>query len=195
MDTVLSTLRVIHIVTAILMAWPFYALVAVNQRARLGPPLGDRVDTFLENTVKNRSIPCLVFQATALLSGLLLLLLRGLSVSYLISNPVLVAKLALLFLIAGLLCYVMLVIQPKLDTLFAALASPGAPPDVAGKIAPLRLRRKRMSSVCLFGVLSAAMLGLQVWVPFPAYLSLIFLLAIAAFVWRAYSSVIPYGWV
>ena len=52
MDTALSTLRVIHIVAAILMAWPFYALVAVNQRARLGPPLGDRVDTFLENTVK-----------------------------------------------------------------------------------------------------------------------------------------------
>jgi len=195
MDTALSTLRVIHILAAILMAWPFYALVAVNQRARLGPPLGDRVDTFLENTVKNRSIPCLVFQATALLTGLLLLFLRGFSISYLISDPVLVAKLALLFLIGGLLSYVMLVVQPKLDTLFAALASPGAPPDVARKIAPLRLRRKRMAAICLFGVLSAAMLGLQVWIPFPAYLSFIFLLAIAAFVWRAYSSVIPYGWV
>jgi hypothetical protein len=195
MDTLLSSLRVIHIVTAILMAWPFYALVAVNQRARIGPPLGDRVDTFLEDTVKNRSIPCLVFQATALVSGLLLLFLRGFSVSYLISNPVLVAKLALLFLIAGLLSYVMLVTQPKLDALFAALASPGASPDLPAKIAPLRLRRKRMASVCLFGVLSAAMLGLQVWLPFPAYLTLLFLLAIAVFVWRAYSSVIPYGWV
>ena len=57
MDTAISSLRVVHILTAILMAWPFYALVAVNQRARLGPPLGDRVDTFLENTVKNRTIP------------------------------------------------------------------------------------------------------------------------------------------
>jgi hypothetical protein len=195
METVLSTLRVVHIITAILLAWPFYALVAVNQRARLGPPLGDRVDTFLENTIKNRSIPCLVFQATALVSGLLILLLRGFGLDYLALNPILAAKLGLLFLIAGLLVYAMLVIQPKLDSLFATLSSPSAPPDVPGKIGALRLRRKRMASVCLFGVLASAMLGLQVWVPFPGYISLIFLLAITAFVWRAYSSRTPYGWV
>ena len=89
----------------------------------------------------------------------------------------------------------MLVIQPQLDSLFAGLASSGAPQDLAKKIAGLRLRRKRMASICLFGVLSAAMLGLQVWAPLPGYLTLIFVLAIAAFVWRAYSTVIPYGWV
>lgn len=138
---------------------------------------------------------CFVFQATALLSGLLLLVLRGFGLSYLVSNPILAAKLALLVLIAGSLIYVMFAIQPQLDTLFARLASSAAPPDVAGKIAALRLRRKRMASVCLFGVLSAAMLGVQVWTPFPGYLTLILLLAIAAFVWRAYSTVIPYGWV
>ena len=195
MDAAISALKVVHILTAVLMAWPFYALVAVNQRARLGPPVGDRLDTFLENTIKNRAIPCFVFQATALLSGLLLVVLRGFSVSYLVSNPTLAAKLALLVLIAGSLSYVMLAIQPQLDSLFARLASSAAPPDVAGKIAVLRLRRKRMASACLFGVLSAAMLGLQVWAPFPGYLTFLFILAIAAFVWRAYSSVIPYGWV
>ena len=195
MDAAISTLKVVHILTAVLMAWPFYALVAVNQRARLGPPVGDRLDTFLENTIKNRAVPCFVFQATALLSGLLLVVLRGFSVSYLVSNPTLAAKLALLVLIAGSLSYVMFAIQPQLDSLFARLASSAAPPDVAGKIAVLRLRRKRMASACLFGVLSAAMLGLQVWAPFPGYLTFLFILAIAAFVWRAYSSVIPYGWV
>ena len=195
MDAAISTLKVVHILTAVLMAWPFYALVAVNQRARLGPPVGDRLDTFLENTIKNRSIPCFVFQATALLSGLLLVVLQGFSVSYLVSNPALAAKLALLVLIAGSLSYVMFAIQPQLDSLFAPLASSAAHPDVAGKIAVLRLRRKRMASACLFGVLSAAMLGLQVWAPFPGYLTFLFILAIAAFVWRAYSSVIPYGWV
>ncbi len=35
----ISILRVVHILTAILMAWPAYALVAVNQRGRLGPVL------------------------------------------------------------------------------------------------------------------------------------------------------------
>ena len=70
METVISILKVIHVVTAILMAWPFYALVAVNQRARLGPPLGDRADTYMENIIKNRTIPCFVFQGTVLVTGL-----------------------------------------------------------------------------------------------------------------------------
>ena len=30
MHAIVDVLRVLHIVTAILMAWPFYALVAVN---------------------------------------------------------------------------------------------------------------------------------------------------------------------
>ncbi len=35
MSILIDLLRVIHIVTAILMAWPAYALVAVNQRVWL----------------------------------------------------------------------------------------------------------------------------------------------------------------
>ena len=54
MDDVISLLRVVHIVNAVLMVWPFYALVAVNQRGRLGQPLGDRADTYMENIIKNR---------------------------------------------------------------------------------------------------------------------------------------------
>ncbi|NIN93994.1 MAG: hypothetical protein GTO49_03180, partial [Anaerolineae bacterium] len=52
LPVIISILRVIHIVTAILMAWPVYALVAVNQRVRLGPPTGDRTDIFMENIIK-----------------------------------------------------------------------------------------------------------------------------------------------
>ena len=84
MADIIDILGVVHIVTAILMAWPFYALVAVNQRVRLGPPLGDRVDTYMENIIKNRTIPCFMFQATALITGLALVLLRGLGLEALI---------------------------------------------------------------------------------------------------------------
>ena len=195
MNDALSALKVVHILAAILMAWPFYALVVVNQRARLGPPLGDRADTLLENTIKNRTVPCFVFQATALISGLLLIAVRGLSLSYVFANPVLTAKLLLLLLIACLLSYVKLVIHPQIDALFAALASSNAPQKVGVSITRLRLRRKRLASLCLFSVLTLAMLGLQVWAPFPGYLSILFLVGIAAFVWRAYCTVIPYGWV
>jgi len=195
METFVNILKVIHIITAVLMAWPFYALVGVNQRARLGPPLGDRTDTYLENLIKNRTVPCFVFQATALVSGLILVFLRGLGVSYLLANPALLIKLLLLLTIASLLTYVHTSLQPEIDSLFTNLRSSSSSQETSKKIAALRLRRKRMASICLFCVLTATMLGVLVWLPFQFWLTALLVIAIALFVWRAYSSVIPYGWV
>ncbi|MFQ5924632.1 MAG: hypothetical protein ACE5IE_01370 [Dehalococcoidia bacterium] len=194
MSTLIDILLVIHIVNAILMAWPFYALVTVNQRVRLGPPLGDRTDTYMENIIKNRTIPCFVFQATALTTGLALVLLRGMGLDALVTNPLLGLKFLLLLLIAALLSYVHFSLQPQIDALFAQSSSP-VPADVAPRIGALRLRRKRVASICIFVVLTVAMFGVQVWAPFPLWLTILLVIAIAAFTWRAYKSVTPYGWV
>ncbi|MHA1939138.1 MAG: hypothetical protein ACW97O_13085, partial [Candidatus Thorarchaeota archaeon] len=145
MTELISTLRVIHIVTAILMAWPFYALVAVNQRVRLGPPLGDRTDAYMENIIKNRTIPCFVFQATVLVSGLVLIVLRGQSLSLLVTNPIVGLKFLLLILIAGILLYVYLYMQPRIDALFAD-ADPPITGELASDISSLRATRKRFAS-------------------------------------------------
>lgn len=193
MDTLISILRIVHIVTAILMAWPFYALVAVNQRIRLGPPLGDRADTYMENTIKNRTIPCFVFQATALASGLALVFLRGLGWSALVGNPALGLKVSLLLVIAGLLSYVHFDLQPKIDAAFSQATNP-MPAELAAKIGMLRTRRKRIASICMFVVLAIAVLGLQVWAPFPFWLTALATVAIAAFTWRAYKTETKYGW-
>jgi hypothetical protein len=195
MGTLIDVLKVIHIVNAILLAWPFYALVAVNQRARLGPPLGDRADTYMENVIKNRTVPCFIFQATALVTGLALVLLRGFGLDALIAYPVLGIKLLFLLLLAGLLAYVHIGLQPKIDALFAGAGSNPVPAEVAPQIGALRLRRKRIASICLFGVLTITMLGVQAWAAFPLWLSGVLVLAIAVFTWRAYQSVTPYGWV
>ncbi len=194
MDTLTAILRVIHIITAILMAWPFYALVAVNQRVRLGPPLGDRTDTYLENVIKNRTIPCFVFQATVLVTGVALVLDRGAGWSALLDNPRLVAKWVLLLVIAGLLSYIHTTLQPRLDALFDR--AEGNPIDgaLAAEITALRGQRKRIASVCLFVVLLLAMLGVQVWAAFSWWLTVVLVIAIAAFTWRAYRSETPYGW-
>ena len=194
MATIIDILRVIHIITAILMAWPAYALVAVNQRVRLGPPLGDRADTYIENIIKNRSIPCFVFQATAGITGLALVLLRGMGLGALVTKPVLGLKSLLLLLIVGLLSYVHFSLQPQIDALFAQAGSPVSA-DLAPRIGALRQRRKRLASICMFVVLTVSMLGVQVWDPFPLWLTALLVIAIAAFTWRAYKSVTPYGWV
>lgn len=195
MPVLIALLKVVHVLNAMLMVWPFYALVAVNQRARLGPPLGDRTDSYMENIIKNRTIPCFVFQATALISGLALLFLQGNGVEALFQNPSLGVKFLLLFFIAGMLSYVHTALQPQIDALFAQAGSNQVPAELGQKIAALRLRRKRVAATCLFSVLTAAMLGVQVWAPFPLWLSGLLVLAIAAFTWKAYMSVTPYGWV
>lgn len=194
MGTVISILRVIHILSAILMAWPFYALVAVNQRARLGPPLGDRADTYMENIIKNRTVPCFVFQGTVLVTGLAIVLARGLGLDTFVTNPILGLKFLLLLVIAGLLTYVHTSLQPRIDALFGRAGGTPIPPDVAQQIGALRVRRKRIASVCMFTVLTVAMLGVQVWAPFPAWLTIALVAAIGIFTWRAYRSVTPYGW-
>ncbi|MFQ5852353.1 MAG: hypothetical protein ACE5JU_17450 [Candidatus Binatia bacterium] len=194
MADLIAFLKVVHIINAVLMAWPLYALVTVNQRARLGPPLGDRADTYMENIIKNRTVPCFIFQATALVTGVALVLLRGLGLDALITNPVLGLKFLLLLLIAVLLSYVHLSLQPRIDTLFAQAGSP-VKADVAPRIAALRLRRKRIASICMFVVLTVAMLGVQVWERFVLWLTVLLVITIALFTWRAYNSVTPYGWV
>lgn len=196
MDILISVLRVIHIVNAILMAWPAYALVAVNQRARLGPPLGDRADTYLENTIKSRVLPCYVFQVTALVTGLALILLRGMGLDALVTNWVLGLKFLLLLVIAALLSIVHFNLQPRIDALFAKRDANGKIAEAdAAQIRAWRTRRKQLSSLCMFCVLTAAMLGVQAWVVFPLWLTIALAFAIAAFTWHAYNSVTPYGWV
>jgi hypothetical protein len=177
------------------MAWPFYALVAVNERARLGPPVGDRLDIYLESVLRSRVIPCFVFQATVMVTGLVLILLHGLGLGALLANPALGAKFFLLILIAVLLGYVHSKLQPEIDALFATSPDGPVSPDTAKAIACLRLRRKRLASICLFGVLTMAMLGVQAWGRFPYWLSLLLLGALALFTYRAFKSTTPYGWV
>jgi hypothetical protein len=193
-DAFTNTLRVVHVVTAVLMAWPYYALVVVNQRAGLGPPLGDRADTFMETTLKNRVVPCFVFQATAMASGLWLVFRFGGGFDDLIDNTRLGVKFLLLVFIAGLLTYVHVRLQPKIDDLFDALEAEPGNPEVAQRIGALRLYRKRFASVCLFCVLVMVMLGVQTWAPFAAWLTWVMVAAIAAFTYRTYRSGSPYGW-
>jgi len=148
----------------------------------------------MENIIKNRTIPCFVFQATALVSGLALVLLRGQGLGALVANPSLGTKFVLLLVIAGLPSYVHFSLQPEIDALFSRASNP-IPPDLASQIGALRSRRKRIASICMFLVLTIAMLGLQVWAPFPLWLTALAIVAIAVFTWRAFKSETKYGWI
>ena len=194
MSVIIDILRVVHLFTAILMAWPFYALVAVNQRIRLGTPLGDRTDLYMENIIKNRTVPCLIFQFSAGITGIALMLLRGLPLGALYTNVALAIKVVLLVYVIGLLSYVHLILQPKIDDLFAQAGEGAMLPELAAKIGAFRKRRTRFATSCLFCVFIISLMALQVWVMYPLWLNVVLLGAIIVFTWRTFNSYMAYGW-
>ncbi len=195
MDTLIAIFRFIHVLGAVFMAWPLYALITVNERGRLGPPLGDRADAYMENIIRGQAVRCYAFQIALLMSGLLLIWMRGLGVGALVTNGILTLKLLLLLALMGLLSYIHFSLQPRLDALFARAANQTIPQDLAAAIARLRLRRKKIAATCLFLVLTLILLGLQVFERFSTVLTVTLLLASALFAWHAFRTRIPYGWV
>lgn len=187
-------LKFLHILTVVFMAAPLYNLIVVNERVRFGKA-HLQVDQYFENLIRGNSIRCYIFQLTALVTGLLLVGLGGSGLS-LFTNWVLLAKLLLLLALMGLLSVVTFSIQPRIDRLLAqAQGDETIPQPVAAQIAPLRLRRKRLASVCLFLVITTVLLGLQVFTPFGAALTILLIVLAALFAWRVYKTPIFYGWV
>lgn len=195
--TLSNLLRVLHIVTAMLMAWPYYALAAVNQRAALGPPLGDRTDRYMENILKNRTTACFIFQITILLGGFALIASRvndGVNdLNWWLSNKAIIAKIVILLLMVASLSWVRWVMQPQIDELFGDYGE--LSDEKKQRIMALRTRRKRMSSFCMFMAFTAAMLGTQVAFKFPYWITGALVAAIALWAWRSYKSTTKFGWI
>jgi hypothetical protein len=59
----------------------------------------------------------------------------------------------------------------------------------------MRLRRKRIASICMFVVLANVVLGVQVSAGFSVVAVVVLIVAVATFTWRAFSSNTPFGWV
>ncbi len=195
METLVAVLRFVHVLGAVFMAWPLYALITVNERGRLGPPLGDRADVYMENIIRGQAIRCFAFQFGLLISGLLLVWLRGPGLEALASNWVLALKVLLLLVLMGLLSYIHFSLQPRLDALFSGASPQTLPLDTASAIVRLRTRRKKIAATCLLIVLTLILLGIQVYARYPYPLTVVLALASALFAWRAFHTRIPYGWV
>jgi hypothetical protein len=197
MDSIINILLVVHIVAAMTMAWPYYALAAVNQRVALGPPLGDRTDRYMENILKNRTTACFTFQGTVLASGLLLIWARVAdgqrAAGDYFGDWAIDAKLAILVLMVVMLLWVATRIQPEVDALFGDYGE--LSDEARARIGALRLRRKKMATGCMFMSFSAAILGVESVAGFPAWLTVVLLAATALWVWRSYSSKTALGWV
>lgn len=191
-----SIVLLVHIISAVFMAWPLYALITVNERPKVGAPLGDKVDDFMEGIIKKNSVRCYIFQLTAFFSGLYLTWSHpDLGFGAFSTNWRLSGKLLGLFLLMGILSYVVFSLQPKIDKLFVKLAKTRAKEEIAGQINRLRLKRKKLATACLFILLSTLVLAIQIREPLPIFINLILFILIGLFSWRVFKKNIPYGWV
>ena len=189
-------LLLVHLLSTLLMAAPFYMLIIVNERARFGAPLGYFTDRYMENIIRNNAVRCFIFQGTMLASGLGLMYITGRSWGLLLTDPTLIIKWVALVIMASLLSYVHFSVQPRIESLMEQVKPDAPVPQGLGpQIAALRSRRKKFAGICLFLVLTGLIMGLRATFFYNFYLALVFVGVAAIYAWRVYRKPVPLGWV
>jgi hypothetical protein len=189
-------LRFLHVLGFVFMAIPLFNLIVVNERALLGTPFQYHADRYMENIIRRGATRCFVFQSTVLVSGLLMLLVGPWGISALWSNWVLLVKTLLLLTLMGLLSYVHLFLQPRIEAILATVGPDApTPTDLPAQLKPFRVRRKRLATVCLFLVITTIILGLQVGGRFSAPVTIILIALAGLFAWRANRTLLRFGWI
>ena len=190
---VYDAVKFLHNLAVVFMSAPLYNLIVVNERVAFGSaPFA--VDRYFENIIKGAAVRCYIYQLTALVTGLLLLPLAGLSWDSLFTNGSLLAKLLLLLALMSLLSVVHFRIQPAIEKLLEQVKGDQIPKEIAERLAPLRVSRKRLAAVCLFIVIVIVLLGLQVFTRFGFALTALLIVLAALFSWRVYRTPIRFGW-
>ncbi len=196
MESVYPALKFLHVIAFVFMSIPLFNLIVVNERLQLGSSFNYYADRYMENIISRGATRCFTFQGTVLLTGVLMLIAGPLGIAALWTNWVLLAKTVVLFALMGLLSYVHLGLQPKIEALLAEVDPEAtAPSDLPARLKPYRVRRKRLATLCLFLVIVTIVLGLQVYSRFDPVLTVVLVALSALFAWRANKTLLRFGWI
>ncbi len=196
MESAYPALTFLHVMAFVFMSIPLFNLIVVNERAQLGTGFNYSADRYMENIIRRGATRCFVFQGTVLVTGVLMLIVGPLGIAALWGNWVLLVKTVLLFTLMGLLSYVHLALQPKIEAILAEVDPEAAvPSDLPARLKPYRVRRKRLATFCLFLVIVTIVLGLQVYGRFDPLLTGSLIALAALFAWRASGTLVRYGWI
>jgi hypothetical protein len=178
------------------MSVPLFNLIVVNERALLGSSFNYNTDRYMENIIRRGATRCYVFQCTVAVSGVLLLIFGPLGIETLWTSWIMLTKMLILFILISLLSNVHFNLQPKIESLMSKIGPDDAvPDDFAAQLKPYRVKRKRLATFCLFLVITAIILGLQVYGAFNPVLTIILIGMAALFAWKASKTLIRFGWV
>lgn len=136
------------------------------------------------------------FQATVLISGILMLVYGPLGIEVLWTNWILLAKTIILLLLMVLLSIVHFKLQPKIESYLVDLDENSEIPEgLAATLKPYRVKRKALATFCLFLVLTTIILGIQVYSTFDPLVNIVLIGLAALFSWRVNKTLILFGWI
>ncbi len=188
-------MKFLHVISFAFMSVPLFNLIIVNERALMGSKFIHSVDRYMENIIKGGVTRCFVFQSTVLISGVSLLIWGPLGIEALWQNWVVAVKTLILFVLMGLLSYVHLTVQSKIEALIAPVSADSPVPEgLMEQLKPYRIRRKKLATFCLFLVIVSIIFGLQVYHTFHPILNLGLIALAALFARRANKTAIRFGW-
>ncbi len=191
-----DVLRFVHFMSFVFMTVPLFNLIVVNERAALGTSFDYYTDRYMENIIRHGASRCFVFQATVLVTGVLLLIYGNLELEALWTNWVVLTKMILLFVLMSLLSYVHFSLQPKIESYLKDLAADTPIPDnLVVQLKPYRVRRKWLATFCLFLVITLIILGLQVYSTFHPVMTVGLIALAALFALKVNKTLIRFGWV
>ena len=194
MEHIYNIAKFAHVLGFAFMSIPLFNLIVVNERALMGPSFNYETDRYFENIIKRGAVRCYVFQFTVFISGIIIVM-HGPGLSAIITNWVLATKTIILFTLMGLLSYVHFSLQPKIEEHISLLDSNKVvPEDFASVLAPFRIKRKKLATVCLFLVISAIILGVQTYVRYDPIVTIGLIVLAGIFSYRANKSLIRFGW-
>ena len=194
MEHIYNIAKFAHVIGFAFMSIPLFNLIVVNERALMGPSFNYETDRYFENIIKRGAVRCYVFQFTVFISGIIIVM-HGPGLSAIITNWVLATKTIILITLMGLLSYVHFYLQPKIEEHLSLLDSNKVvSEDFASVLAPFRIKRKKLATVCLFLVISAIILGVQTYVRYDPIVTIGLIVLAGIFSYRANKSLIRFGW-
>ena len=196
MDIIYDLLRFFHVISFVFMCVLLFNLIVANERVLLGISFNYEPDNHLENIIKNGFNWCYIFQATTLITGLLLLLLGNIGIEGLWTDWIVITKTIILIVLMGTVSYVHFKLQPKIESFLSVIKTDREVPGIIFlKLKPYRVLRKWITTFYLFLVISAIVLGIQVYATFNPILSIILIGISGLFSLRADRILLRFGWI
>ena len=182
MDIIYDLLRFFHVFSFVFMCVLLFNLIVANERVMKGISFGFNW--------------CYIFQAITLITGILLLLLGNIGIEGLWTDWIVFTKTIILIVLMGTVSYVHFKLQPKIESLLTAITTDTeVPGTLLIKLKPYRIIRKWIAAFYLFLVISAIILGTQVYAPFNPALTIILVGIAGLFSLTADKILLRFGWI